>query len=53
MGQETIQKKQSGIKKNISKVYIEYKEFEGKQYSGMKVGRSHKWYYEGSGTKKK
>jgi hypothetical protein len=42
MGQETIQRKKNGIKKDISKTYNEYKEFEGKQYTGMKVGRSHK-----------
>jgi len=33
-------------KKDISATYNEYKEFEGKQYTGMKVGRSHKWYYD-------
>src|ERR671939_1941282 len=46
MGQKTIQKKKNGMEKDISKTYNEYKEFEGKQYSGMKVGRSHKWYYD-------
>ena len=46
MGQQTIQRKKNGIKKDISKTYNEYKEFEGKQYTGMKVGRSHKWYYD-------
>jgi len=29
---------------HISASYNQFKEFEGKQYSGMKVGRSHKWY---------
>jgi hypothetical protein len=42
MGQESIQRKNNGIKKDISKSYNEYKQFEGKQYTGMKVGRSHK-----------
>ena len=46
MGQQTIQRKKNGIKKDISKTYNEYKEFEGKQYTGMKVGRSHKWCYD-------
>jgi hypothetical protein len=46
MGQQTIQRKKNGIKKDISKTYNEYKEFEGKQYTGIKVGRSHKWYYD-------
>lgn len=31
----------------------EYKEFEGKQYYGMKVGRSHKWYYDRGEWKEK
>lgn len=43
-------KKSSGKKKeaakDLSKAYNEYKTFEGHQYTGMKVGRSHKWYYD-------
>jgi len=31
---------------DISISYNKFKEFEGKQYTGMKVGRSHKWYYD-------
>jgi hypothetical protein len=53
MGQETIQRKKNGIKKDISKTHNEYKEFEGKQYTGMKVGRSHKWYYDKGEWKEK
>ena len=45
MRQESIQKKKNGIKKDISKSYNQFKEFEGKKYTGMKVGRTHKWYY--------
>lgn len=26
--------------------YDRFKEFEGKKYTGMKIGRSHKWYYD-------
>ena len=26
--------------------YDEFKEREGQRYTGMKVGRSHKWYYD-------
>jgi hypothetical protein len=26
--------------------YDEFKQFEGQRYTGMKVGRSHKWYYD-------
>jgi hypothetical protein len=27
-------------------VYDSFKEFEGKKYTGMKIGRGHKWHYE-------
>lgn len=37
-------KKETKTKKN-SKSYNQFKVFNGEQYSGMKVGRSHKWYY--------
>jgi hypothetical protein len=53
MGQQIIQKEKSGIKKDISKTYEEYKKFEGRQYTGMKVGRSHKWYYDKGEWKEK
>ena len=53
MGQETVQRKKNGIKKDISRTYNEYKQFEGKQYTGMKVGRSHKWYYDKGEWKEK
>src|SRR3979490_240261 len=32
--------------KDLSKTYNEFKQFEGQQYTGMKIGRSHKWYYD-------
>lgn len=32
--------------KDFSKSYNEFKNFGKQQYSGMKVGRSHKWYYD-------
>lgn len=34
------------VKKDISASYNRHKEFSGKQYTGMQVGRSHKWYYD-------
>ena len=34
------------IKKNVSASYDRYKEYEGRQYTGMQIGRSHKWYYD-------
>jgi hypothetical protein len=38
--------KKSQPKKDLSKTYNEFKSFEGQQYSGMMVGRSHKWHYD-------
>jgi len=38
--------RKKAVKKDLSETYNEYKEFEGQQYTGMKVGRSHKWYYD-------
>jgi hypothetical protein len=53
MRQESIQKKKNGIKKDISNSYNQFKEFEGKKYTGMKVGRTHKWYYDKGEWKEK
>jgi hypothetical protein len=53
MGQEVIQRKGNELKKDIPKTYNEYKEFEGRKYTGMKVGRSHKWYYDKGEWKEK
>lgn len=34
--------------------YDDFKEFEGRRYTGMKIGRGHKWYYDqGLWTEKK
>lgn len=41
---KTARKK--SIKKDLSASYNMFKEHEGKQYTGMQVGRSHKWYYD-------
>src|SRR5436853_4942038 len=41
--------RQSKAKKasnDVASTYNEFKEFEGRRYTGMKVGRSHKWYYD-------
>jgi hypothetical protein len=32
--------------KDIAAGYNQYKFYHGKQYTGMKIGRSHKWYYD-------
>ena len=33
--------------------YDEFKDFEGRKYTGMKIGRSHKWYYDQGEWKEK
>jgi hypothetical protein len=41
-------------KDDVAGTYNEFKEFEGRRYTGMRVGRSHKWNYDpGVWTEKK
>ncbi|MGH9982330.1 MAG: hypothetical protein ACRD8W_00040 [Nitrososphaeraceae archaeon] len=53
MGQQAIQRKKTETKQDLSKTYNEFKKFEGRQYTGMKVGRGHKWYYDEGEWKEK
>jgi len=53
MGLETIQRKENEIRKHTSNGYNEYKEFEGKKYTGMRVGGTHQWYYDKGEWKEK
>jgi hypothetical protein len=34
------------VKKDMADAYNEFKSFEGQQYTGMKVGRGHRWKYD-------
>ena len=45
--------RKSGAKEDLAKTYDEFKTFEGQQYTGRKVGRSHKWYYDKGEWKEK
>jgi hypothetical protein len=36
----------AGAKKDIAASYNAFKEFEGKRYTGMKIGRGHTWIYD-------
>ena len=38
--------KKKAVQKSLSNSYNEFKEFEGRQYSGMQIGRSHHWNYD-------
>lgn len=46
-------KNNSALKKDISAIYNDFKEFEGRQYTGVKIGRGHKWYYDKGEWKEK
>lgn len=39
--------------RDLAKSYNKFKKFDGKQYTGMKVGRTHKWYYDQGEWKEK
>src|SRR5213083_2173744 len=45
-GKAAKQTKSKEADKDLSVTYNQFKEFEGKLYTGMKIGRSHKWYYD-------
>ena len=53
MRQEGIQKKNNEVRKGNSTSYDQFKEFQGKKYTGMRVGRTHKWYYDKGEWKEK
>lgn len=36
----------NGVKKDVAASFNKFKMHDGKQYTGMAVGRSHKWYYD-------
>jgi hypothetical protein len=46
-------KKKADNKSDASVSYDEFKEYEGRKYTGMKVGRSHKWNYDPGEWKEK
>jgi hypothetical protein len=39
-------RKKKKTKSGIAASYNRFKEYKGKRYTGMKIGRSHKWYYD-------
>ena len=45
--------KKAAAKNDEAATYDEFKEFEGRKYTGMKIGRSHKWYYDQGEWKEK
>ena len=55
MGAKRGSTKQSTNEANsdLAVSYNEFKEHEGQRYTGMKIGRSHKWYYDQGEWKEK
>src|SRR5262245_13815642 len=45
-GGAPMKEKSSVLDQDIAQTYNQYKTFEGRRYTGMKVGGRHKWYYE-------
>jgi hypothetical protein len=44
----------AALERDNAETYNRFKEFEGRRYTGMKIGRGHKWYYdEGIWSEKK
>ena len=48
-----MKKKKLSSKKDFAESYERKKEFEGKQYTGMPVGRTHHWHYDMADWKEK
>jgi hypothetical protein len=46
-------RKKKDAKKDLTASYDQFKQFEGQRYTGMKIGRSHKWYYDKGEWKEK
>jgi hypothetical protein len=42
----TMKDKKRILEQDVAKTYNEFKVFEGRKYTGMRVGGRHKWYYE-------
>ncbi|MFP4163551.1 MAG: hypothetical protein ACLFVE_06205 [Chitinispirillaceae bacterium] len=45
--------RENEARKDLAKSYNSFKDFEGKKYTGMKIGRAHKWHYDRGEWKEK
>jgi hypothetical protein len=48
-----IPAKRKELQRDIAATYNKYKKFEGEQYTGMTIGRSHSWFYDQGEWKEK
>ena len=46
-------RRKAAAKSDEAVSYDEFKDYEGRKYTGMKIGRSHKWYYDKGEWKEK
>jgi hypothetical protein len=49
----TTKNNSKATKSEASVSYDEFKEYEGQKYTGMKIGRGHRWYYDAGEWKEK
>jgi hypothetical protein len=49
----TQQHRTQQLDRDLAATYNKYKMFEGRQYTGMKIGRGHSWYYDKGEWKEK
>jgi hypothetical protein len=45
-GHDGVARRKSVAPAVVAATYDEFKQFEGQRYTGMRVGRTHKWYYD-------
>lgn len=53
LSKKTAPAKAANAAADISSSYNQFKTYQGRQYTGMKIGRSHKWYYDKGEWKEK
>ena len=49
----SIKRSANEAQSDVAVSYDEFKDYEGQRYTGMKIGRSHKWYYDQGEWKEK
>jgi hypothetical protein len=49
----TKKSEEKKLEESLADTYNKFKEFEGQRYTGMKIGRGHKWHYDSGVWKEK
>ena len=45
-GRPSRKAESAALERDSAETYNRFKEFEGRRYTGMKIGRGHKWHYD-------